>query len=205
MKIKNICLFIISLLISIFVIIISSTLISYKLHSIGIAGIFIGISLISISAVSIINVLMTKKINLLIPFVFLLVTLEIFSTVSLLDSSGSSSIDSIPTLQLLIEILGIVSLVFATKNKKWASICGLIIVLLSISSYASSFIFNWGKVIEIKKAMTNPDTDYYLVFEKPALQNLIVLISNFPFVFYYIFNLAFPYESNKQIHEIPEI
>ena len=193
MKIKNLYLSAISFVLAILVFVVSGALIKNDGHGMGIAAIFVGLAIIAVAVLSLLNFIFGKKDNfMLIPLLALFVTLMVFSTVATLSSSSSSTTsDDTTILQLMIFALSVVSLVFATKNKKWASICGLVVVLLTIYSSAALIITSWGKIIEIKQAATSPSESATLPYRMSACLALIPFMGNLIFLFYYMFNLVF--------------
>lgn len=193
MRIKNLYLSVISFVLAILVFIVSGALIKNDGHGMGIAAIFVGLAIIAVAVLALLNFIFGKKDNfILIPLLALFVTLMVFSTVVTLNSSSSSTTsDDTTILQLMIFALSVVSLVFATRNKKWASICGLVVVLLTIYSSAALIITSWGKIIEIKQAATSPSESATLAYRMSACLALIPFMGNLIFLFYYIFNLVF--------------
>lgn len=193
MRIKNLYLSAISFVLAILVFVTSGALIKNDGHGMGIAAIFVGLAIIAVAVLALLNFIFGKKDNfILIPLLALFVTLMVFSTVVTLSSSSSSTTsDDTTILQLMIFALSVVSLVFATRNKKWASICGLVVVLLTIYSSAALIITSWGKIIEIKQAATSPSESATLAYRMSACLALIPFMGNLIFLFYYIFNLVF--------------
>ena len=193
MKIKNLYLSAISFVLAILVFVVSGALIKNDGHGMGIAAIFVGLAIIAVAVLALLNFILGKKDNfMIIPLLALFVTLMVFSTVVTLSSSSSSiTSDETTILQLMIFALSVVSLVFATKNKKWASICGLVVVLLTIYSSAALIITSWGKIIEINQAATSPSESATLPYRMSACLALIPFMGNLIFLFYYMFNLVF--------------
>ena len=193
MRIKNLYLSAISFVLAILVFVVSGALIKNDGHGMGIAAIFVGLAIIAVAVLALLNFIFGKKDNfMLIPLLALFVTLMVFSTVATLSSSSSSiTSDDTTILQLMIFALSVVSLVFATKNKKWASICGLVVVLLTIYSSAALIITSWGKIIEINQSTTTPSESVTLAYRMSACIALIPFMGNLIFLFYYIFNLVF--------------
>ena len=205
MRIKNLSLSAISLVLAILVFVVSGGLINNDAHGMGIAAIFVGVAMIAVAVLSLINFIFGKKDSfMLLPLLALFVTLMIFSTVVTLSATSSSiSSDDTTILQLMILALSVVSLVFASKNKKWASICGLAVVLLTIYSSAALVISSWGKIIEIKQA-TSSSESALLAYHKNAWMALIPFIGNLVFLFYYTFNLVFGFKKVEEKVEVKE-
>lgn len=193
MRIKNLYLSAISFVLAILVFVVSGALIKNDGHGMGIAAIFVGLAIVAVAVLALLNFIFGKKDNfILIPLLALFVTLVVFSTVVTLSSSSSSTTsDDTTILQLMIFALSVVSLVFATRNKKWASICGLVVVLLTVYSSAALIITSWGKIIEINQSATSPSESATLAYRMSACLALIPFMGNLIFLFYYIFNLVF--------------
>lgn len=205
MRIKNLYLSVISFVLAILVFVTSGALIKNDGHGMGIAAIFVGLAIIAVAVLALLNFIFGKKDNfILIPLLALFVTLMVFSTVVTLSSSSSSTTsDDTTILQLMIFALSVVSLVFATRNKKWASICGLVVVLLTVYSSAALIITSWGKIIEIKQAATSPSESATLAYRMSACLALIPFMGNLIFLFYYIFNLVFGLKK-EEVKEQPK-